>query len=721
MTGDATDKLAASGGRASPRPYPGILRSVLPGVVFAAFYAAGVVAVDAVVAVYCGSYLAAGVILIVALFWASAAALAATALSGVLLPVLLLVKSRERALVLPCLVAGAGFAAYSLVMRQTITARESLGGSVLLNPVFLVAWGALLAVFLLFVARRFDYNTLTVYVLAASANLSCAGLSYFVSPLASAFVLAILPLALLAVSGVVLAALPSGAARRTAGVALPLLFAVVLLGVARSKGVLPLEPISRPYAPVSDNALSRPNVVVIVVDTLRADHTSLCGYKYRTTPNLDVLSRDSQLFPDAASVDSCTLPAHASLFTGKYPRQHGARAYREPIMEAMERVSVSFAPLDPSHLTLATHLSRAGYATGAVVANYGRLCRHFALDQGFSYYYDLPRMLIFIPTGCPVFKSALDAVDRILGRNGKLLQTYHSARAVTERADHWLSHNERRPFFLFLNYMDPHYPYSAAPPFDKIDGPNIPYNMILRQRPWQNFISRFIRTGQGLTPELHRQIVNQYDGEIAYADYWIGKLIDRLKAQGLYDNTLIIITSDHGESFGEHQFLDHTLTLYEDQVRIPILVKYPKQAHAGTIRLERVSIIDIFATVLEAAGIPVPSDVPAQPLGRVTHPIIAENYENALRTRVYGAQFGRDLTAIYYGGFKYVRSSKGNIELYDLLADPAETRNIAAANPEAAAHIDAELSSWLRNTPPSAVPDTRRTTGGLSESLSDLW
>jgi arylsulfatase A-like enzyme len=254
------------------------------------------------------------------------------------------------------------------------------------------------------------------------------------------------------------------------------------------------------------------------------------------------------------------------------------------------------------------------------------------------------------------------------------------------------------PFFLFANYMDPHEPYSPPPPFDHVDGPDVPFNRAVAVHgPWQKFYDNYVRTGEGLTPELLAQVSNQYDGELAFTDHWIGDLMESLKAEGVYDDTLIFVLSDHGEFFGEHQLLDHGTGLYEGGIRIPIIVKYPGGAHAGEVIAKRVSIIDIFPTVFEAAGLPVPPSS-GQSLANVSHPIVAEEFEDGLRVFRYGEKYRRSLDATYSGDLKLIQSSLGEKELYDLAADPAESANLADVRLDAAAELAAQLSAWDERT-----------------------
>jgi arylsulfatase A-like enzyme len=678
---------------------PVLASCFVPGILLAALFAAGVVGVQAIVAIYSGSFLGLSIILYVTAFWTVAAVAAAFILSLVLLPVVLFIANRARSALLPVAVLAAGFILHALLMRVAIAGKDALGQGFLVSVPSVCVFGLLTSILTAALALRTGW---TAYPVAAASMLFSAGMSYFVWPAAAALVLAAGPLALVAITGAMAQSFKS----RSARAALAPVFAVVFVGIfvmtARARGQRPLEPVIRPPAsaplPQASGSPARPNVVIIVLDTMRADQTSLCGYKNPTTPNLQALAADCQFYPRGVSTDSSTLPAHGSLFTGKYPRENGARSDTRPGPLTMESIPGYCNALAPSQTALATCLARAGYRTAGIVSNYSRLCRQLGFDQGFQYYHDMPRVLIYVPGGSPVFTVGLDLVDRLLGRNGKLVQPFYGARAVTRLAQSRLEANRDTPFFLFLNYMDAHYPYSAPPPFDRLDGPGIPYNLALRHRSWQAIQTRYCNSGQGLTPALLREALNQYHGALAYEDFWVAQLIGSLKSAGLYDNTLIVITSDHGEFFGEHQLIDHGLELYEEGIRIPILVKYPGGAHAGEVRTSRVSILDIFATVFDVVGLPLP-DVTAQPLDRVTHPILSENYESGLRVPRFTDKMKRTLTVIYSGDWKYTHSTSGKNELYNLADDPREETNLVDSRPDVAAKLEAEVSDWFAATP----------------------
>ena len=685
-----------------PPSSPGLLDSLAPGVLFAAVFAAGIVGVETFLAYFTGSYFAWHVTGMVALFWMTVGAAGAVGLAILCLPLVALAKGRLRHAIVPSAVIAAGSFLNSIVIRDNFAGRDSLGASLFFNTYFLVCWSLVVGAFnCLLIAQARNVRRWSVTFLAVLSVLFASAGAFFVWRTSAAFTVVIAPLAILALGVLAVDSLARPAKRAALLSAIAAACVLALLVIGNSVGLRPSVPVDVQLGPDPSRAAmlaGRPNVIIVVLDTLRADHTSLCGYRYRTTPALDKLAADCRLFPFGESVDSWTLPPHASLFTGKYPRQHGAHAVSFSTVEGIEKYPTCSIPLAPSQRTLATCLSERGYNTAAIVANYTWLCRQFGLDQGFDYYYDLPRHLIFLQNGAPLYRYGMEAIDRLLGKNGKFVQTYWDAGTVTRMAQSWIRKNKDAPFFLFLNYMDPHYPYSAVPPFDKING-DIPYDMALRMRPFQDLISRYINTGTGLSPELLGRLVNQYDGEIAYTDHCVGKLVDTLRAEGLYSDTLLVVTSDHGEFLGEHRLLNHGVGIYEGGTRIPILVKYPNEKYAGQVMNERVSIIDIFATVFQVLQFPLPKDVSAVPLGSPPRPIYIEDFENGMNVRRYGKRFKCTRTAICDGNYKYISSTAGQSELYSLSEDPAEMCDLAQSLDKVKAELDSKLKYWQGTTP----------------------
>jgi len=309
---------------------------------------------------------------------------------------------------------------------------------------------------------------------------------------------------------------------------------------------------------------SGPDVFIITVDTLRADHLGCYGYDRSTSPNIDQLSRESVLFSNAVTTFPSTSPSIGSMMTGRYPFQIG--------------VFNNFVQLHDKNLTLAEILQAAGYRTGAFVSNFVLIREISNLQQGFDHYDDY---LSTREVNRDFYQRlATDTVERALG---------------------WLSQNKKEPVFMWLHLMDPHGPYTPPAPFDTMfewDPDPIPSVLI----------PKYQYTGSTDFGEY----VSLYDGEIAYADHEIGRFIKALKAGGRFGSALIIFHADHGESLDEHaQYLTHGNDVYEPCLHIPFIVKLPDgdkslEELAGTSTSDLVSVLDISPTILTLAGLKVP-------------------------------------------------------------------------------------------------------------------
>ena len=272
-----------------------------------------------------------------------------------------------------------------------------------------------------------------------------------------------------------------------------------------------------------------PNVLIITMDTTRADHLGCYGYDKIKTPHIDSVAREGVLFEEAFTVQPVTLPSHCSIFTGVYPFRHGVRdnnSYK----------------LGDQHLTLGEILAKKGYLTAAFISSI-ILDKRFGLNQGFSFYSD---------TFLKPIRSGLTPITR-------------QAVEVSLQSCKWLDANKKKlakqPFFLWLHYYDPHAMYNPPSPY-------------LEECP------------------------SLYDGEIAYMDEWIGYMINKLKLSNLWDNTIVVIVADHGESLGEHSEKTHGIFIYRSTTQVPLIFKYPNSLHAGQHIKQRVSIVDIMPTIL---------------------------------------------------------------------------------------------------------------------------
>lgn len=365
-------------------------------------------------------------------------------------------------------------------------------------------------------------------------------------------------------------------------------------------------------------------VVLISIDTLRADHLPAWGYRGVTTPAIEALARDSILFENAYAQAPLTLPSHATLFTGLLPTQHGVRD------------NVGFR-LAADHRTIATELKDRGYATGAAVSTFA-LRRDRGLAAGFDLYDD-----DFGP-------GSLD--ERSGGETARKLEEFAQ------------SHPDK-PLFLFLHLYEPHTPYAPPEPF---------------------------RSAYASRP---------YDGEIAAADAAVGSFLAFLKQQRLYDRALVVLVSDHGEGLGDHGEDEHGVFLYRETLRVPLLVKLPGKRHAGRRVTAPVGLFDVFPTIAEAAGVPAAAGRPGLALERFASdsaPAPRRIYSETLYPRL---QLGwSDLAALTDDRWSYIEAPRP--ELYDLVADPAEKRDLAASLPPPLRSMRAELVGLMKR---SAEPE----------------
>jgi arylsulfatase A-like enzyme len=455
----------------------------------------------------------------------------------------------------------------------------------------------------------------------------------------------------------------------------------------------------------------KPNVLLITLDTTRADHLSCYGYRRLTTPHLDKFSREGMLYKNAYATASWTLPSHASMFTGKYPTKHGAeysghslysgnilsKGQRDDRFDPEERAR-KFLKLPEDNLTLAEILSEKGYRTAGIIG--GVFCSSiFGLAQGFDYYdevfinvkKDIQFFLIF--QVIDLFFPLHDLCAQY-GYLGKRI-----ASQVNESAFEWLDKNYRQPFFLFINYFDPHVPYFPPPPYDKYFGEVKTDMILLRNHKGEsgfvnleeNLIMATLEGRHKLTHDERELLVSQYDGEIRYLDHCLGLLFEKLKALKVYDNTLIVVTSDHGEAFGEHGLIEHGLSLYEEVLRVPLIIKYPSASLRREVVEKRISLVDLLSIILSFLDYSLPLGIDGKNVESLECPVIAETYAMLWSTD----RFNRDIKTVYQGEYKYIWSSNKLDELYDLKKDPSEEVNLIARYPLGAQSMKKILEQWL--------------------------
>ena len=464
-----------------------------------------------------------------------------------------------------------------------------------------------------------------------------------------------------------------------------------------------LEPTPKftPELPAKTPSPHAPDILLITLDTVRADHMGLYGYERRNTPSLEKLVKEATVYAHAIAPGDMTLSTHASLFTGLYASRHGAHYFHDNRANpAMALVAGDWrAPaLEPGFRTLAESLSAQGYFTAAVVANYGFLGHQFGIDQGFQNY-DAREAGPFVEGG-PSY-CLRDAFAALVSRfipPASLEVRYRNAEQINQEAFALLDKTRRqnRKFFLFLNYMDAHWPYMPPAPFDTL----YPGKDVAFLTPQFNGLRTDVVSGKRLPTEAeYAHMVSQYDGGIAYLDSELGKLIEWLKDRGLYDNLMIIVTSDHGEAFGEHGLLEHGVSVYQDQVWVPLIVKYPGRNAPETV-LETVSLVDVMPTVLDSIGGRPPEGLDGVSLRRVGGTALKRVYAESFPFSEYFdlyPRFRRVERAAYQGNRKLISSTAGKREFYDLSKDPREIENILPAQQAEALEMESHLTVWLKS------------------------
>ena len=403
--------------------------------------------------------------------------------------------------------------------------------------------------------------------------------------------------------------------------------------------------------------LRKPNIILITIDALRPDHLSCYGYQRHTSPAIDKFANEAVVFTQSISQSTLTMPSLASLITSVYPTKHGIAVQ-----------NADFGKLN--YPTIIDILKGKGYMT-AVFFPYGKIIADWfrkTTDYLFKYPY-----------------------------TRKNLEAFSNAPFLTSQAITWIRRNCSSPFFAWIHYNEPHAPYT--PPF--------PYNTLYLEDGLYNHSRKvslgFNSAGLGGIPfkaNLNNKedldyYIAQYDGEIRYVDYWIGRLLDELKALRLYDGALIIISADHGEGFGEHNlYCEHGMFLYDELIKVPLIMKFPKHSpYTHMVVKKQVRLIDIMPTILSYLHCLAPKHIDGMSLlslmgsahGVNNTPLAFSKVDstNAIRSESWKLIYNE-------GTHRY--------ELYNLKDDPGEQRNVYDGEQEVSKSLRNKLNSVL-NTP----------------------
>ncbi len=398
-----------------------------------------------------------------------------------------------------------------------------------------------------------------------------------------------------------------------------------------------------------------PSIVLISIDTLRRDHVSAYGYERSTTPRIDAFAAEGALFLNAVSTSNWTLPSHMSLMTGLPPSLH--------------RVEDDGNRLPATLRTLAETLRENEYATAGFTSHVF-LGEQFGFARGFDHY---------------------------------STQWNKRAENVTNQAIAWLEKTGRDPFFLFVHYFDPHWNYDPPEPFASRFGPaDSRYGDI-------EYLKRYLNPADPLPTEVIGDVLRLYDGEIAYTDHHVGRLLDWLRERGRLDRTIIAIVSDHGEEFGDHGGFGHGTHLHGEVTRVPFVLRYPERVEAGK-QNQLAALSDVPLTLLRLAGLSVPDQFRLRGVDLSTSISEEQDRITLLESTRWGpkrfAVLGSTHKLMTAGSYSPVFAVETNgrrvlkkigpyvLEpaLYDVASDPAERENLASRTPRSAVGAELELA-----------------------------
>ena len=427
---------------------------------------------------------------------------------------------------------------------------------------------------------------------------------------------------------------------------------------------------------------NRPNVLLIVVDTLRADRLGCYGAERETSPAIDQFAADAVRFERAYSTAPWTIPSVASMFTGRFPASHATTSFDSQLPDELE--------------TLAELLRDSGYRTAGVVSHFALDSRH-NFDQGFEVYLESEALGHDHLSTDGVTRQAVEQLERFAGGDA--------------------------PFLLFAHYFDPHYNYLAHPEFGfaaasagRLEG-TLPMRLLLQLK-------------SSMSREEAAFLRDLYDGEIRYTDRGIGRLLQRLDELGLKEETVVVLTADHGEEFLDHGKLGHTSSLYEELIHVPLIVRDPGRKAAGPAVVARpVSLVSLMPTLLGLAWLEFEED---RFQGPSLEPLLAGHEPDDAALLLAELDFvpvreGRRVGEVHKKAvlgerFKLIRDDlTGRFELYDLAADPRELTNLAETDAARLSQLEEALARALAFAASGAVaPQLRELDESEIERLKSL-
>ena len=441
-----------------------------------------------------------------------------------------------------------------------------------------------------------------------------------------------------------------------------------------------------------------PNVLLVVLDTMRGDRLSDSSSQRQTTPNLAALAERGVRFREARSAAPWTFPSHASLFTGRWPHELKLGTGR---------------PLDGTYPTLAEVLSSQGYSTAGFVANTYYCNSWFGLGRGFAHYEDYYDKDVSVSLSEAIRTSSLGHKLLELTQNSDNIRAgdvslQKTAEQVTGHFLDWVSKKDGHPFFAFLNYIDIHDPYVTPSGFENRFGHTSNNAVDLDfLRSWH------LSNKQSMTQKDIEFAIDSYDDCVAYVDEQLGRLFDELERKGILDNTLVIITADHGEGFGEHSQFLHGKCLYREETHVPLIMFGPTGIPRNRQFDQPVSLRDVATTVVDRLGLGANSPFPGRSMARfwerpksgdppAEEPILSEVevVDKVSKNPNRAPAYRGPMASMILDGHLYIRDAVGREELFDIKNDPGEKANLAG-KPEKASLLKRCRETYEREVPES--------------------
>ncbi len=421
---------------------------------------------------------------------------------------------------------------------------------------------------------------------------------------------------------------------------------------------------------------ARPNLLLLLLDSVPARRLGCYGYGRPTSPGIDRLAAEGVRFAEAVSTGCMSPPAHASLFSGLHPDRHG--------------VLIKESTLSPAVPTMAEILTRAGYRTWCI-SNKLDVGFETALDRGFERVVEMRRRWIR-----PLAGLRFRLMRSTMNLNGRADQ---GASASNRKLLRWLDREraDGRPFFAFINYSDAHYPYGAPRPY-RYRFTKKQFSIVKTRKLFLASLSAeaFSEGAFPLEEDEMEALSDLFDGGVAYLDSKVAELVDGIRRRGLLESTIVVIVADHGEYLGDRGWQGHGLGLYEPVLRIPLIMRWPGRLRGGLVERRPVQISDLLPTLLALAGVEWEGvagldGVTLLPLGG------GEPYHQDLLAHYPGQ------VMIRHGSMKYLRREDGADELYDLSADPGESENLAPVKADKVQFLRARLDAFLSRRERSAA------------------